>query len=60
VRQAARYRHQEKAEVALLSVHGLLHLLGWDHATAAEAREMTRLTVAALAASRVELAPRRL
>ena len=60
VRQAARYRHDEKAEVALLSVHGLLHLLGWDHATAAEREEMTRLTVAALAASRIKLAPRRL
>ncbi|HEY0832102.1 MAG TPA: rRNA maturation RNase YbeY [Candidatus Dormibacteraeota bacterium] len=60
VRQAARYRHHERTEVALLSVHGLLHLLGWDHATAAERREMTRLTVAALAASRIKLAPRRL
>jgi probable rRNA maturation factor len=59
-RQAARYRHHEKTEVALLSVHGLLHLLGWDHATAAERTEMTRLTVAALAASRIKLAPRRL
>jgi len=60
VRQAARYRHDEKTELALLAVHGLLHLLGWDHETAAERKEMTRLTVAALAASRIKLAPRRL
>ncbi len=60
VRQAARFRQHEKTELALLSVHGLLHLLGWDHATATEVAEMTRLTVAALRASRIELAPRRL
>ena len=60
VRQAARFRHPEKTELALLSVHGLLHLLGWDHATAAERNEMTRLTVAALGASSIKLAPRRL
>ncbi len=59
-RQAARFRQHEKTELALLSVHGLLHLLGWDHATATEVAEMTRLTVAALRASRIELAPRRL
>ena len=47
-------------ELALLLVHGLLHLLGWDHANAAERREMTRLTVAALARYGIELAPRRL
>ena len=60
VRQAARYRHHEKTELALLSVHGLLHLLGWDHATAAGREEMSRLTFAALQASRIKLAPRRL
>ncbi len=60
VRQAARYRHQEKTELALLTVHGLLHLLGWDHATAAERTEMTRLTVAALGASSIKPAARRL
>ena len=60
VRQAGRFRQHEKTELALLSVHGLLHLLGWDHATATERAEMTRLTVAALQASRIKLAPRRL
>ena len=48
VRQAADYGHDHKTEIALLAVHGLLHLLGWDHTTAAERREMNRLTRAAL------------
>jgi probable rRNA maturation factor len=60
VRQAAEFGHDEKTEVALLVVHGLLHLLGWDHATAAERKEMTRQTVAALDRSGIELARGRL
>jgi probable rRNA maturation factor len=48
VRQAADHGHDPKTEIALLAVHGLLHLLGWDHTTAAERREMNRLTRAAL------------
>ena len=60
VRQAAQYGHDEKTEVALLSVHGLLHLLGWDHAKASERKEMNRLTVAALDESGIKLASRRL
>lgn len=59
-RQAAEYGHSSECELALLCVHGLLHLLGWDHATAAQRREMTRLTLAALERSGVELAPERL
>jgi len=60
VRQAQEYGHDAETELALLAVHGLLHLLGWDHTSARERREMTRLTVAALARSRIRLAPRRL
>ena len=60
VRQARKYRHAQRTELALLCVHGLLHLLGWDHATAAQAREMTRLTVAALAPSGIKPASSRL
>ncbi|HEY6875994.1 MAG TPA: rRNA maturation RNase YbeY [Candidatus Dormibacteraeota bacterium] len=60
VRQAREHRHQSDAELALLCVHGLLHLLGWDHATVAQNREMTRLTLAALAPSGVKLSARRL
>jgi len=59
-RQAERYGQDPRTEIALLAVHGLLHLLGWDHAVAAERREMNRLTVEALARSRIALAPRRL
>jgi probable rRNA maturation factor len=59
-RQAAQHGHDEGTEVALLAVHGLLHLLGWDHASARERREMTRLTIDALRLSGVALAPGRL
>jgi probable rRNA maturation factor len=59
-RQARKYGHDAGTELALLAVHGFIHLLGWDHATAVERREMTRLTVAALGRSRIGLAPRRL
>ena len=60
LRQAASFGHDAKTEVALLAVHGLLHLLGWNHAKAGERREMTRLTVAGLERSGIKLAPRRL
>ena len=60
VRQAREHRHATDSELALLCVHGLLHLLGWDHATAAQNREMTRLTIECLAAAGVSLSPRRL
>lgn len=53
VRQAAEFGHPVEVEAALLCVHGLLHLLGWDHAGAAEEQEMWRLTRAALAAAGV-------
>ena len=60
VRQAAAFGHAPINEFSLLSVHGMLHLLGWDHATPAERREMTRLTRAALKVSALALAPGRL
>jgi probable rRNA maturation factor len=47
-RQAAEFKLPPRTELALLCVHGLLHLLGWDHAVASERKEMVRLTVAAL------------
>jgi probable rRNA maturation factor len=47
VRQAAEFGHSDQSELALLAVHGFLHLLGWDHATAKEEAEMNRLTLAA-------------
>jgi probable rRNA maturation factor len=43
-RQAAAARRDLAAELTMLLAHGLLHLLGWDHATAAEDRRMRRET----------------
>lgn len=60
VRQARTFGHDAQTELALLSVHGLLHLLGWDHATGPERREMNRLTRAALKLSGLTLARNRL
>ncbi|MGH7866937.1 MAG: rRNA maturation RNase YbeY [Candidatus Dormibacteraceae bacterium] len=51
VEQAKTYHHTLRGEAALLLVHGLLHLLGWDHAEPREAQEMARLTVKCLASS---------
>lgn len=59
-RQAAAFGHPPEAEAALLAVHGLLHLLGWDHASPTEEREMTALTLACLARSGQRPAPGRL
>ena len=44
VAQAEEWGHSEQDELAVLLVHGFLHLLGWDHATPAETEEMWRLT----------------
>jgi len=55
VRQSKVFGHEAATELALLSVHGLLHLLGWDHAAPRERREMNRLTRAALKLSGLRL-----
>ena len=60
VRQASEHGHPAPTELALLCVHGFLHLLGWDHAAAGGRREMSRVTLAALAGAGIELAPGRL
>jgi probable rRNA maturation factor len=60
VRQAEEFGQSEPTELGLLALHGLLHLLGWDHESASERKEMKRLTIAALALSGLELAPGRL
>jgi rRNA maturation RNase YbeY len=56
VRQSVDYRQPAATEVGLLCVHGMLHLLGWDHISVRERREMSRLTVAALKLSGLSLA----
>jgi probable rRNA maturation factor len=43
-RQARRHRRPLLDEVTMLLAHGLLHLLGHDHRTDAEEREMTART----------------
>ena len=43
VRQAEEYGHSVEQEVALLVIHGVLHLLGYDHATPAGEEEMRAL-----------------
>lgn len=43
-RQARRHRRPLLAELTMLLAHGLLHLLGYDHQTDAEEREMTAET----------------
>lgn len=60
LRQSDEFGHAPEAEFALLAVHGFLHLLGWDHVTAAEERAMNRLTVMALTREDLALGPRRL
>lgn len=49
-RQAAERDRPIVAEVTFLLAHGLLHLIGYDHATKHEEREMTARTEALLAA----------
>ena len=60
LRQAREFGESEQTELGLLTVHGLLHLLGWDHESAAERKEMTRITLAALALSGLKIPPGRL
>jgi probable rRNA maturation factor len=47
--QAADYGHSVRRELAYLAVHGLLHLVGYDHETESERQTMRLAEEAALA-----------
>ena len=53
-RQGRTAGHGTEAEIELLTVHGILHLLGYDHAEPEEHREMFGLQDDILAAWRAE------
>ncbi len=42
-KQAIAYNHSEKRELSFLAVHGLLHLLGYDHMDEEDEKEMFAL-----------------
>ncbi len=46
--QAASYGHSLKRELSFLAVHGVLHLLGYDHMTEADERVMREKQTAIL------------
>ena len=48
VRQAEQHGHPVEKELAVLVIHGVLHLLGYDHHTDEEEREMRALEAEAL------------
>jgi probable rRNA maturation factor len=57
-RQAAGSRRHVLEEVTMLLTHGVLHLLGWDHETAAKDRKMRRETSRLMALARAQPAAR--
>ena len=58
-RQASEAGHAEPEEMQLLTVHGILHLLGYDHAEPGEHKEMFDLQAALLTQWRSDRQARR-
>jgi probable rRNA maturation factor len=59
-KQAARANKTLLDEVSMLLVHGILHLLGWDHDTPAKERRMTKETNRLLAiAKKPSISPKK-
>jgi len=58
-KQAATVGHSTADELHLLTVHGVLHLLGYDHAEPEEEREMFALQARLLSSWRAVRRPRR-
>lgn len=58
LRQARGRRRELADEVRFLLAHGILHLIGYDHGTPDEKREMTRMTRRLVAAA-ATAAPKR-
>lgn len=55
--QAAAAGHATAEEIKLLLVHGILHLLGYDHTTAEEKETMWTLQASILSALNIQAAP---
>lgn len=52
--QAKEYGHGKKREMCFLALHGLLHLLGYDHIEASDEAEMTALQTEILRQAGIE------
>jgi rRNA maturation RNase YbeY len=48
IRQAEEHRHSINREVAILVIHGILHLLGYDHMEDEPAQQMAARELAVL------------
>ena len=51
IKQAKEYGHSVKREVGYLTIHSMLHLLGYDHLDEAEQKAMMRTREEAIAAT---------
>ena len=54
IEQASEYGHSIEREIGFLAVHGYLHLIGYDHNTKEEEKEMFALQEEILAKAKLE------